>query len=144
MVIDEFRDEYSWLSNFQLLEKPFEFDGIEYRTIEHFYQAMKFESRAVRLDISLHQSKGLKSFVRTLKVRPNWHSVKDYYMFLGLQWKFSDNNPELLAKLKQLPYDCHIIEGNWWGDTYWGVDKESGQGKNVLGKMIMSIRNRLG
>ena len=34
-----------------------------------------------------------------------------------------------------------LIEGNNWRDDYWGV--YNGKGKNVLGKLLMEIRNDL-
>jgi len=34
-----------------------------------------------------------------------------------------------------------LIEGNTWGDTYWGVCR--GRGSNNLGKLLMKIREVL-
>ena len=34
-----------------------------------------------------------------------------------------------------------LVEGNDWGDTYWGVCK--GTGKNMLGKILMEVREEL-
>jgi predicted NAD-dependent protein-ADP-ribosyltransferase YbiA (DUF1768 family) len=34
-----------------------------------------------------------------------------------------------------------LIEGNTWGDTYWGVC--DGEGENNLGKLIMQVRKEL-
>ena len=38
-------------------------------------------------------------------------------------------------------WDEELIEGNWWGDTYWGVC--NGVGENHLGKLLMKIREEL-
>ena len=37
----------------------------------------------------------------------------------------------------------YIQEGNWWGDTFWGVDLKADHphGDNRLGIMLMEIRN---
>jgi len=35
--------------------------------------------------------------------------------------------------------DEELIEGNKWGDRFWGVCK--GKGKNNLGKILMKIRD---
>jgi predicted NAD-dependent protein-ADP-ribosyltransferase YbiA (DUF1768 family) len=46
--------------------------------------------------------------------------------------------------LKKLLMDTHpqpLIEGNTWGDVFWGVCK--GQGENNLGKILMDIREEL-
>lgn len=53
--------------------------------------------------------------------------------------KFSFNN-ELSMKLLATG-DQPIIEGNTWGDTFWGVCK--GVGYNNLGKLIMERRAEL-
>ena len=37
--------------------------------------------------------------------------------------------------------DSIIQEGNTWNDTFWGIDLNTGIGKNVLGILIMKIRN---
>lgn len=37
--------------------------------------------------------------------------------------------------------DAMLIEGNTWGDTFWGVC--NGQGLNVLGNLLMEIRQEL-
>jgi len=55
------------------------------------------------------------------------------------------------AKFRQEPYRSKLIatgdqliqEGNTWGDTYWGVDLETGEGENNLGKIIMTLRGSL-
>ncbi len=37
--------------------------------------------------------------------------------------------------------DRKLVEGNTWGDTFWGVCR--GNGKNHLGKILMKIRAEL-
>lgn len=34
--------------------------------------------------------------------------------------------------------DEELVEGNTWGDTFWGVCK--GKGRNELGKILMKVR----
>ena len=57
-----------------------------------------------------------------------------------LTQKFSD---ERFRSLLLATGDTYIIEGNTWGDTFWGVDMYSGEGENILGKMIMEIRSSM-
>lgn len=45
--------------------------------------------------------------------------------------------PELVKALLDTG-TAELIEGNWWGDKFWGVCR--GQGKNHLGKLLMKIR----
>lgn len=35
-----------------------------------------------------------------------------------------------------------LIEGNTWGDQFWGVCR--GRGENMLGRLLMDIRGREG
>ena len=36
-----------------------------------------------------------------------------------------------------------LQEGNTWNDTFWGVNAHTGQGRNVLGKLLMEVRAEL-
>jgi predicted NAD-dependent protein-ADP-ribosyltransferase YbiA (DUF1768 family) len=51
-------------------------------------------------------------------------------------------NPELKAKLIATG-DAQLVEGNTWGDLFWGVDTTMGVGSNQLGKLLMGIRDGL-
>jgi predicted NAD-dependent protein-ADP-ribosyltransferase YbiA (DUF1768 family) len=39
--------------------------------------------------------------------------------------------------------DAEIQEGNTHGDLYWGVDLHTGEGENVLGKLLMKVREEV-
>lgn len=56
-------------------------------------------------------------------------------MAKALHAKFS--NLALFAQLKTIKED--IEQTNYWYDRFWGVCK--GEGKNILGKMLMNIRD---
>jgi hypothetical protein len=49
-------------------------------------------------------------------------------------------NPGLKAKLLATG-NQELIEGNTWGDCYWGVCE--GNGQNHLGKILMQVREEL-
>ena len=59
-------------------------------------------------------------------------------MLTGLRKKFAD--PEL-RNLLLATGDEELIEGNYWGDTYWGVC--NGVGQNKLGKLLMQVREEI-
>jgi predicted NAD-dependent protein-ADP-ribosyltransferase YbiA (DUF1768 family) len=59
-------------------------------------------------------------------------------MLDALRDKFSD--PELRAKLLATG-DEFLVEGNHWGDTYWGVC--NGKGRNMLGSLLMKVREEI-
>jgi hypothetical protein len=70
-------------------------------------------------------------------MRPDWDEVKIEVMRDVLVSKFQHNS-ELRQKLIDTG-DAYLEEGNWWGDTFWGVCK--GKGQNKLGLLLIQLRN---
>lgn len=137
--IESFSDDYRFLSNFFLTKKPIVFGTQSFPSTEHAYQAAKF------LDLGLRQrflsgtpgnAKRLADELRKQgKVRADWVNVRESIMLHFLRQKFyhTDLMPLLLET-----GNAELIEGNWWGDTFWGV--YNGYGKNRLGKLLMQVR----
>ena len=75
---------------------------------------------------------------RRVKLRSDWEQVKTTVMREVLGIKFLD--PELSSKLLATGNE-ELIEGNTWNDRFWGVCR--GSGRNVLGKLLMEIREDL-
>lgn len=134
-----FKDEFSFLSNFAYFEKPFLYDGLQYKTNEHFYVAMKTEDKAIRKQVSEHPLKGVKKFGNSFILRPHWDDIKLDVMRTGLNYKFSNHNPYLRNRLIETE-GIELVEFNYWNDTFWGVCVQSGYGQNMLGKILMEIR----
>lgn len=65
--------------------------------------------------------------------------MRDGVMLQLLRQKFLGDE-ELRRKLLRTG-DAMLVEGNYWGDTYWGVC--FGSGKNMLGKLLMQVREEL-
>lgn len=140
-TIDSFRDDYDFLSNFY--QSSFVDDvGYIWPTVEHYYQAHKtldgIKSQMIAMCHTPGQAKRAGSKVR---LRPDWDEVKTHIMFGALKWKFKQN-PELAQKLIDTN-DKEIIEGNTWGDTFWGFDTKLNKGQNALGKQLMILRDIL-
>jgi ribA/ribD-fused uncharacterized protein len=136
-VIDSFKGEYEWLSNFY--HHPLEFHGETWISAEHAYQAMKTLDFNEREHIRKAPHAGVaKKLGRSVTLRPDWEDVKLQMMLTILQAKFRD--PVLREKLLATG-DAELIEGNWWGDTFWGVCR--GKGQNQLGRLLMSLRELL-
>jgi len=138
-VIDKFDGtEYRFLSNFY--PAPVNFEGETYPTSENAYQAAKSldydERRAFRGNVSAALSKKMG---RELELRPDWEEVKRDIMKKIVFNKFK-YHPSLKEKLLATG-DAELIEGNYWGDTYWGVC--NGVGENHLGKILMEVREIL-
>lgn len=137
-VITRFEKDYRYLSNFWPCKV--EFEGIVYPSAEHAYQAAKTLDRNVRILISeLPTAGAAKRFGReTIKLRPGWDKMKIIYMITIVSAKFNQN-PDLMELLMGTK-PALLIEGNTWGDTFWG-ECPLGNGKNHLGKILMTIRD---
>lgn len=142
-MIAEFDGKYAFLSNFY--PSIFTHDGIEYPTVEHFFQAAKTldikEKKAIAAAATPGQAKRMG---RKVQLRPDWEKVKEYYMELGLRLKFE--NPSLRQKLLETGSN-ELIEGNSWHDNEWGscycTRCQNIAGKNKLGKLLMKLREEL-
>lgn len=138
-AITRFRGKYSFLSNFY--PAPVRFEGAEYPSVEHAYQAAKttdFERRRpfqVRPGVAAWTASRAKTEGRRLELRPDWEWVKLDVMRPCLLSKFQP----LSLKQKLLATGARqLIEENSHGDRFWGVYR--GEGANWLGKLLMETR----
>lgn len=133
-MINRFSGSHSFLSNFYPCKVTI--DGRTYISAEHAFQAMKCLDENEKLSVALCSTpQEAKKAGRHVKLRPDWEYVKVDVMKEVVQSKFED--PELMQKLLDT-HNEEIVEGNTWGDTFWGVYK--GQGENMLGKILMEVR----
>jgi ribA/ribD-fused uncharacterized protein len=134
----EFKGGYRFLSNFY----PAQVQGpgrYLYPTVEHAYQAMKStRERDWKLILECGTPGSAKYFGRRVELRPRWDHIKLEMMEKLLRRKFSPRS-DLLVNLCRI--DGRIEEGNYWRDTYWGVDLKTGEGYNHLGRLLMKIRD---
>lgn len=136
-VIDTFDLDNRFLSNFYYA--PITYNGVKYNSSEVAYQASKADNEIDRRKFICLTSPEAKRLGRKIKLRPDWDDVKDTIMYDVCLLKFT-THPDLKEKLLSTG-DAELIEGNWWGDTYWGVC--NGVGQNKLGKILMKIRSEL-
>jgi ribA/ribD-fused uncharacterized protein len=146
--IEGFKGEWSFLSNFYPCE--IQYDGLTYKSVEHFYVAMKFNNEQMingkhytigdfREMISLTPSPGLvKKIGQKIIIRSDWDIRKLRFMNWAIREKFKDIN---LSELLIGTEDVELVESNNWNDTFWGVC--NGKGKNHLGKILMKVRDEL-
>ncbi len=136
-VIDKFSGEYRFLSNFY--PSKVSLDGIDFPSVENAYQAAKnFDWDRRKMFVTLTAAEAKREGQKTM-MRPDWEQVKVLIMTNLVRDKFTrhqDLREQLLAT-----GDAELIEGNWWGDTFWGVCK--GKGENHLGKVLMKVREEL-
>ena len=136
-MIDRFRDDYDFLSNFYPV--LINVEGIMYTSAEHAFQAMKTLDRKTRIKLSACRScKEVKALGRKAPLREDWEQVKLGIMETIVREKFKE--PSLRRALLNTG-DEPLVEGNTWGDTFWGVCR--GKGENHLGKILMKIREEI-
>lgn len=142
-MIDKFRDGNRFLSNFWPID--IEYEGLNYSSVEHAYQASKTTDLNHRKFISkLGKPGDAKRFGNKVKLIKGWDRIKIIVMEELLRKKFS--NKELRDRLLKTG-DEYLEEGNTWHDNFWGVCKcnrcYSKEGLNNLGKLLMKIRQDL-
>jgi len=142
-VIAEFIGQYRWLSNFADIPGGIVCEGIQYSTSEHAFQALKSESTFIRQQVAACKTPGeAKRFGRKLALRPEWRNpnfrIKTMYQVLLLKFSIESFRSKLLQTGNSL-----LIEGNTWGDCFWGVDLKTKQGHNHLGRLLMRIRKEI-
>lgn len=126
---------YEFLSNFH--PATVRLDGVEHPTVEHAYQAAKTLDLADREHVrSAPTPAEAKERGRQVTTRPDWDDHKVAVMRNLLAQKFSD--PVLQARLAATA-PLELIEGNTWGDRFWGVYE--GEGENWLGRLLMELRD---
>ena len=140
-IIDSFRGEYAFLSNFfpctiQLSRAE---DDLIFQNAEAAFQSFKVEDLETRKKFTTMNPTQAKKFGRRVKLRPDWENIKLMCMYQVIYRKFTQN-PDLARKLL-LTGDSILIEGNDWGDVFWG--QVDGVGENHLGKILMRVRQEL-
>ncbi len=133
--ITSFHGEYRFLSNFYA--SPILLNDILFPTVEHAYQACKTMDKSVKKEISLLDTPGqAKRFGQKIEIREDWDELKMQCMTILTHEKY--RIPALRECLLNTG-DAELIEGNTWGDTFWGVC--NGKGHNHLGHIIMNERD---
>jgi ribA/ribD-fused uncharacterized protein len=115
-----------------------------YDSTEHAYQALKTvvvrERELIRGAFSPGEAKRIGGS-ESITLRKGWDGLKVGVMDRLLEIKFQ------VPELRQLLLDTSpkmLLEGNYWHDLMWGVcfcAKHQGDGRNVLGKLLMNQRS---
>jgi ribA/ribD-fused uncharacterized protein len=140
-------DENYYLSNFYpapftalVLGKGWA-EQVEFKTSEHYYQAMKFLHnkdkfyQIVNAETPM-ESKRLGNNFDGL--RPDWNEEKDRIMSLAVLNKF--HGEDIMEKLLATG-DEELVEDSPT-DYYWGWGKDH-TGQNKLGKTLMELREKV-
>lgn len=128
------------LSNFS--DHPVYFDKLIWKTVEHYYQASKFNNKIIKEKIRQAESpvvaKDISQYY-SLEIVPDWGFNKIAVMDKSVTGKFNQH-PEL-QKVLISTGDKNIIELSP-DDLFWG-DPGDGSGENNLGKILMKLREEL-
>ena len=136
-IIDRFSGEWEFLNNY--FPATIQFDNELYTSVEHAYQAAKSTNASVRDEIRRTPDPDeAKRLGRKHANHPNWDNVKVPLMRRLVARKFRE--PVLAAQLVATG-DAHLVEGNNWGDTFWG--ECDGVGDNHMGRILMDLRAEL-
>lgn len=136
-TIGSFQGPFRFLSNFA--PSPVRMRGLTYPTVEHAYQAAKTLDPEMRERIRACATPGqAKRLGRNVALRDGWEEIKLDVMAACLRAKFA-HAP--LREMLLATGDAELVEGNTWGDRFWGVCR--GEGANHLGRLLMAERERV-
>ena len=131
-------DAFGEFSNFS--PHPIVLDGVEWPTSEHYFQAQKFHDHEYRERIRMAfkpMAAAQLGRSRACPIRTDWEAVKDDVMRRAVRVKFT-TYPSLMSLL--LSTDNRLLVEQTTDDHYWGCGT-SGEGKNMLGVILMEIRS---
>ncbi len=135
--ITQFKGKHAFLSNFWPCRVWL--DGVEYPSVECAYQAAKTTDPKNREQFVKAAPGEAKYLGRRLALRKDWENVKVDIMRSLVKQKFQ-YAPHLRQQLLDTG-DAELVEGNTWNDTFWGVDLHTGKGQNMLGRILMEVRD---
>ncbi len=133
-------NEFGEFSNFAKF--PVKIKKKTWPTSEHYFQAMKFDSKEIQEKIRKCKRPDEAARIgrdRKLKIKKNWDSSRDNVMREVVKAKFTQY--EELKTLLLSTGDAKLIE-HTKNDDYW-ADGGDGKGKNMLGKILMEVREKL-
>ena len=166
LPVDSFRYKYACFSNFSSHRVAYK--GINYKNSEAAFQAQKFEDEKVKqlfanLDPSKAKALGrakviflnhkgeyyknkLPSDIRKRSsefteyyIKSDWDTIRVEEMYQVVKNKY-EQNPDI-KRILLLTGERDLMEGNTWGDRFWG--QVDGKGLNFLGRILMQIRYEL-
>lgn len=133
-------EPYGFLSNFSLHQVFME--GVSWLTVEHFYQAGKFQNTEIRnfiKSLDSPQKAAKEGESRKHLIRSDWDTVKEKIMFTALMAKFLQH-PQLRREL--LNTESSILIEDVENDSYFGNGGNDTE-RNKLGYLLMHVREAI-
>lgn len=135
VLIDRFTGPWEFLSNYYPAAVCL--DGAWYPAVENAYQAAKTRDPEVRERIAAADPDEAKRLGRLSLDQPGWEEMKVAVMRGLVGQKFRD---ERMRRLLLSTGTAELVEGNDWGDDFWGMC--GGRGQNFMGLILMAVRAR--
>lgn len=133
-------DEFGCFSNFA--SAPIKLKGKRWPTSEHYFQAQKFRDKAHQEAIRKAKSPMIAARMgrdRRKKLRRDWESAKVGVMKEAVLAKFTQHKD--LQEILLSTEDAKLVE-HTANDSFWG-DGGDGSGKNMLGRILMEVREQI-
>lgn len=121
---------------------PFTLDELVWPTVEHYFQAMKFDDQdyLIRVNQAPSPDKARKmGRSRFKKIRQDWAKVKQTVMTRGVYIKCRSH--PLVAEALLSTDENKLVENSQY-DYFWGCGRDR-RGKNTYGQVLMNVRNKL-
>lgn len=140
--IESFTGDFRYLSNF--FPSPIKFRSafgmFDAASVEHAYQASKAaDEQSLRWVLESTSPGKAKRRGGRIPLREDWAAARLATMRDLITLKFADDS--VLAARLVATGDAPLVEGNAWGDVFWGVS--DGVGENHLGLLLMQRRAEL-
>ena len=120
----------------------FELEGKKWPSVEHYFQAMKFEDKnhqeKIRQTTNSKQARKLGRS-RSKKIRSDWKNVKSVFMTRAFYTKCR-TYPDITEALLQTE-SRKLVENSQY-DYFWGCGRDR-RGENMYGQVLMNVRDKL-
>ncbi len=133
-------EAYGAFSNFS--RHGVEMDGLWWPTVEHYFQAQKFDDATAReriRKVSTPKQAAALGRDRSMPLRADWEMVKVDIMAAAVLKKFTTHaEPRALLLSTN---ERSLVEAAP-GDYFWGAGQD-GTGENHLGRILMDVRRQM-
>lgn len=117
-------------------------NGVYWKTVEHYYQAQKFDDETIRQMIIMAETPKMASIIgrnKKYKLRKGWDEIKVEIMYEAVLEKFLAH-PDLAKKLINTGNE-EIVEATTKED-FWGCGPNK-TGENNYGRILCKVREKL-